>query len=458
MGLGEHDLIEFDASHSHQTMQIQPDVARGQAPSADDSETQDNSFASLQYRHIGRKDNALVISSSFKHGWVRESNDLSNDLTRAASNGCSTDAAKCLYSTAASLGVAEFSFNTDYTEAVGAHHLKAGLVYRSTSVSKFYDVTLQPNSFVQASALNVVDTSPNFGYAEAAFVQDSLQIDKRDSAEYGVRQDLLRFSTEDERNSFEQLSPRVKIAHAWSPRSNAYLYYGRLFSPFSFQNISPTPARELNPTDTGSPALKPQQGSLYEVGGNMPLKGADLGMRIWHEAEQNVVDDYRLGNTNVRQDLNFSQGVIDLQSVIVQKRLARSGRSFVSLTHGRVADKGCEFSVTAACISLSRDWVNADHDQRWAATAGQYIPSTSAWFTWTAIYGSGFSTSTCANCSLPPHLAFDVQFGHILRAGGTLSLTVHNLFDDRYTITNDELEGIHHARPTAIELNVTVGQ
>jgi len=87
--------------------------------------------------------------------------------------------------------------------------------------------------------------------------------------DYGLRADAFQLSSTQFRDGASQVSPRVKITRLFGPRAGAYAYYGRFFTPFSFENVSPAAAQLLNlPLQRTVAAfdLKPQRDSDYEIG------------------------------------------------------------------------------------------------------------------------------------------------------------------------------------------------
>jgi len=148
------------------------------------------------------------------------------------------------------------------------------------------------------------------------------------------------------------------VTQNFTARANVYAYYGRLFTPFPLDTLI-------------LPTLRPQRDSLYEFGGQAPLGAFDLGLRIMHKRSDDVIDDAQLATTNIRESVSFADGITDLQSLLVQRRTKTGGRDFVTLTHGRATVRGCTTSILVSCFAPN--WIAADADQRWSATAGQYI-------------------------------------------------------------------------------------
>lgn len=148
-----------------------------------------------------------------------------------------------------------------------------------------------------------------------------------------------------------------------------------------------------------------------------------------------------------------------MQSAYIQKKTARGAQSYLSLTHGRAALRGCVPNTFFSCLSIPDSWVSADYDQRWTATAGQSLPLRRGWITWNAAYGSGILSSQCSDCGAGAHLTFDVGGGLSLSSQTSVSVVIRNLLNDRYAITGvDELQGAHFSMPRSFEVNLSIGE
>jgi outer membrane receptor protein involved in Fe transport len=231
-----------------------------------------------------------------------------------------------------------------------------------------------------------------------------------------------------------------------------YVYFGRFFTPFSFENVSPVAAQKLNAPLQPSTAqfdLKPQRDTDLEVGAAAPLGPGELGVRIMQKDAADLIDDTQVGVTALHQDINYARGNVSSQSTYYQQGLGRGGRAYVSLTHTRAVNKGCETQLLAPCFGASDDWTPADHDQRWDVAGGIVINDRrGGWFAVDAEYGSGLSSSSCLpatdECKVPPHTVFHLESGVPLSQSVTLMLGVRNALNDRYRITYLNAQGNHY--------------
>jgi hypothetical protein len=472
------DTLNFDVMHSLQTFQIPPDTSNGAPAATDDNEYQGDTYASLQYRHAIGDHGSLSFGPSFKVSRLLDTNDLANDLAGAAGGSC-TDFSDCgFFSVFADRLARDYRFNADYEIRSPHHDVRTGVLYGDTIVDKHYIITLQPCNALNPSGGTFVatDTSPNVAHQQELYIQDSWKMGSLYQLDYGLRADSFQMFSTDFHNGFSQWSPRVKLTRSLGSRASVYAYYGRLFVPFSFENVSPTTAAALY-VPSSSPGitfdLKPERDSLYEIGGHLQVGAGELGLRIWHKNLSDDLDDTQVGPTNLHQDINFPQGQQNIQSAYYQQPLARDGRFYLSLTHSMADNSAnCETQLLQNCATggpPGGPWTQADHDQRWDANGGILLNDThSGWFGFNGEYGSGLSlgdTTVCPsrtdpdgntiNCKVPPHLVFNIEKGIAIGKNAALSVAIENLLNDRYAITlNSTLQGTHYATPRAINIGL----
>lgn len=471
------DYWNLTLSHASQRFQIPNDVLGGEPPATDDSETQNDVFAALQFHHALRAGGALSYGVGYKRSQIRDFADPSNDFIyginrNLASGGSLGDCANgivssCAFALYADRTSRDLTFNADNDVVSEKHDVRYGVTYGSTTVQKRYDVTLQPANFLSNAATTVSDDAPNIAHSEYAYLQDAWKMGANYQLDYGVRADSFQIASTEFRRGFSQLSPRVKLTRSFGRRANAYVYYGRFFTPFSFENVSPSAAQLLNLPNQPSPAqfdLRPERDSVYEVGGHLPLGPGQLGLRVMQKNASDLIDDTQVGVTALHQDINYAQGRISTQTAYYQQSLARGGRFYVSASRTRAVNRGCETQLLAPCFGAPDDWTQADHDQRWAATAGALWNDRhdGGWTALNGEYGSGLSSAMCdasaANCKVPPHLTFDAEKGIALRPGVALTFTMRNLLNDRYRITYLNAQGDHYASPRTLEVGLQFGK
>ncbi|HEY4441452.1 MAG TPA: carboxypeptidase regulatory-like domain-containing protein [Candidatus Elarobacter sp.] len=493
------NFLNVTLSHAYRTYQIPNDVAGGQPASTDDNETQDDLFAAAQFRHPIGDRGSLSFGPSYKRSRIRDLGDPNNDFIygMASNPGAPTDCANaltdptvsyvngtCGYSLNADRTAIDVGGNLDYVNRSAKHEVAFGGLYDATHVSKYYAVTLQPGNFLAPifspgtpdAAYTVVDTAPNVGHLAAVYLQDTWHMGDW-QLDYGARADTFKISSTEFASGFGQVSPRVKLSKNFGGRNSVYAYYGRFFTPFSLENVSPTAAYTLNLPNQPTPAqfdLKPQRDSVYEVGGHFAVGRGDLGVRVMQKNATDLIDDTQVGVTNLHQDINYQLGRIATQTAYYQRGLPNAGRFYVALTHTYSVNKGCETQLLAPCFGASDDWTPADHDQRVDVTSGLLVNDRhNGWFAIDGEYGSGLSSSqnpnggiTCGGpegntggpCKRTPHLTFDVEKGFGIAHNVALTLRVRNIFNDQYLVTYLNAQGNHWAAPRTIDVGLRFGR
>jgi hypothetical protein len=472
------DYANLTFIHSYQSFQIPNDVAGGEPASTDDNETQDDTFLAAQIHHTLASGGVLSYGVGYKQSRIRDFGDAQNDFIygynrNAAGGGTPSDCADgmvaaCAYSLNADRTARDALFNLDDTLFDGKHTVRFGASYDVTTVDKNYAVTLQPHNFLAPiltpttpnAAYTVADDAPNVAHTTSAYLQDSWAMSPIWLLDIGLRQDFFTIFSSQFQNGFAQTSPRVKLTRLYGQRASVYIYFGRFFTPFSLENVSPNAAHLLNLPNQPLPAqfdLRPQRDSVYEIGGHLPIGRGTLGVRIMQKTAIDLIDDTQVGVTALHQDINYAAGNISVQSAYYQLPLSAGGRAYLSLTHARSVNAGCETQLLAPCFGAPAGWTPADHDQNWDATSG--ILTNDRHGGWLAVdgeYGSGLSSAYCmpvsADCKVPPHTTFDVVKGIGLPGRTALTVSVYNIFNDRYRITYENAQGNHYAAGRTFEI------
>jgi hypothetical protein len=482
-----YDYLNFTLSHSLQTFQIPNNINGGEPASTDDSEIQNDTFAALQYRHAIGDHGLLSFGPSFKRSNILDYGDARNDfIYREALNitngGAPLDCATavktgiftpttCAYSLHGNALATDAAFNMDYEIQSARHDVRAGAAYDLTLVPKYYDITLQPLNFLAPryspktpfAAYSVIDNAPNVGHSESAYLQDSWTMGRACEVDYGLRLDAFQLFSTQFQDGATQVSPRLKFTRFFGTRASIYAYYGRFFTPFSFENVSPYAAYLLNLPLQRTPAsfdLKPQRDSDYEIGGHLPLGNGDLGVRLMRKNATDLIDDTQVGVTALHQDINYQHGRIATQTAYYQLPLPRNGRFYLSVNHTYSVNRGCETQLLAPCFGSPTDWTPADHMQQWGATSGVILNDTrGGWLSLDGEYGSGLSSGACAPmvpgfCEYTPHVVFDIEKGVALSRSVALTLRVGNLLNDRYFVTFENAQGNHYAQGRTVALGI----
>jgi len=494
------NYLNFILSNSLQTFQIPNDVNNGEPASTDDNETQADLFSALELRHpIGTR-GALTYVMGYKNSHIQDFGDPPNDWIYGealnvepppyGNGGTPTDCATaytpgvvnpnygpttCGYSLFSDRTAKDYLFKLDDALDDGVHTVRWGASYDITNVTKLYDIALQPGNFLAplfapatpGTPYAVVDNAPNDADTESAYLQDSWKMGSAYQLDYGLREDAFQVRSTEFDQGFSMLSPRIKLTRIFNPRASVYVFYGRYFTPFSFENVSPTAAYLLNLPIQPTLAqfdLKPQRDSVYELGGHLPLGAGNLGLRIVQRNATDLIDDTQVGVTALHQDINYDQGRIATQTAFFQQPILTNNSAFyVSFNHTYSVNKGCETQLLAPCFGSPTDWTPADHQQNWGATAGVLLNNRrGGWFSMDGEYGSGLSSGACPPttpgvCAYTPHTIVNVEEGVALGGNTRLVGRVGNLLDDRFFVTYINAQGNHYSTPRTFSLGLEFG-
>jgi hypothetical protein len=512
-----NDFINMTISHAFQTYQIPNDINTGQPATTDDNETQNDLIGAIQYRHPIGDHGSVSFGPSYRRSELRDFGDPNNDFiygealnpgvptdcanalvshgpvvnglvtnpvgNPAIDNGAGFSTSTCGFSLTDNRTAIDVGANLDYDNRSAHHDVRFGGLYDSTHVDKTYAVALQPGNFLAPiytpqtpdAPYTVVDNAPNVGHLAVAYLQDSWKLGNLYQADYGLRSDTFLVSSTQFDSGSGQISPRLKFTRNLGKRDSVYLFYGRFYTPFSLEDVSPTAAYSLNLPLQSSVAtfdLKPQRDSVYEFGGHFGVGRGDLGVRVMQKNATDLIDDTQVGVTDLHQDINYALGRIATQTAYYQLPLARASRFYFSATHTYSVNKGCETQLLAPCFGQSTDWTPADHDQRVDVTSGIVVNDRSGgWLAVDSEYGSGLSSSlnptggiTCAGpdlaqdiggpCKRTPHLTFDIQKGIGVSPGVALTFKMENIFNDLYEVTFLNAQGNHYAPPRTFEVGL----
>ena len=487
---GHNNFTDLTLIHSYRSYQIPNDVLGRQPASSDLNEKQEDTFLNLQFRQSLGDSGSLSFGPALKISRIRDFGDQPNDFTYGqalyqSTGGAPTDCANalspgapygvgtCAFSLRDDKTATDYRFQIDYVQRFGSHEIRAGGAYQYTDVVKTYAVTLQPGNFLAPlrtpgtpnAATTVLDTASNAGTTYESYLQDTWKLGKY-QLDYGTRYDYVSISSTGFAQQFGAFSPRVKITRFFGPRASVYGYFGRLFEPFSFENVDPRAAQLLNLPNQPTLAqfdLKPERDSLLEAGGHIPVGSGSLGLRFWQKNAKDLIDDTQVGVTLLHQDINYAVGRLSQQAAYYEAPLARSGRAYFSVAHTVSYNKGCETQLLAPCFGSPTDFTSADHDQRYSINGGALINDRhNGWVAFDGEYGSGLSSASCPgvtpNCKRTPHTIFALEKGFGLGPDMALTIRAQNLFNDRYFVTLLNAQGNHYAPPRTIDVGIRFGK
>jgi outer membrane receptor for ferrienterochelin and colicin len=333
---------------------------------------------------------------------------------------------------------------------------------------------LQPNNFLApletpstpGAPVSVVDDTPNVGNTYQSYVQDSWHLSDAYEADFGMRYDYFSIRSTDFAQGFGAFSPRLKLTRFFGPRASIYAYLGRFFEPFSFENVDPRAAAQLNLPLQATEAqfdLKPERDTQLEFGGHVPAGAGELGFRIWQKNANDLIDDTQVGVTALHQDINYTLGRLSAETLDYSRPLARNGRLYANVNHTVSLNAGCETQLLAPCFGAPTIFTPADHEQRWSITGGFLVNDRrSGWLSGDMEYGSGLSSAICLpasdDCKATPHTIFSLEKGFALGKNVALTARVQNLLNDRYFVTLLNAQGNHFAPPRTLDVGLRFGR
>jgi hypothetical protein len=492
---GNNAFTDLTVIHSFRTFQIPNDVHFGEPAGTDDSESQDDTFLSLQFRHALGETGSFSYGPAVKVSHIRDYGDPRDDwaygqaLNVAASpfgnGGSETDCANalatgnftpttCAFSLADDKTAIDYILQGDFVQRYGKHEVRAGVAYDLTKVDKDYAVTLQPGNFLAPvltpatpnAPITVVDGNPNVGNTYQSYVQDSWRLSDAYEVDYGLRYDFFTIRSTGFVQGFGAFSPRLKLTRFFGPRTSVYAYVGRFFEPFSFENVDPHAAQLLNlplqPTEAQFD-LEPERDTQIEFGAHVPAGNGELGFRIWQKNANNLIDDTQVGVTLLHQDINYVLGRLSAETLDYVDPVRNNGRVYASVTHTISLNSGCETQLLAPCFGAPTIYTPADHEQRWSINGGLlFNDRRGGWISGDVEYGSGLSSAFCMpatdDCKETPHTILAIEKGIAIGKNLALTVRIQNLLNDRYYVTLLNAQGNHYAPPREFDLGLRFGR
>jgi TonB-dependent receptor-like protein/carboxypeptidase family protein len=483
---GTNDFTNITFVHSRSTFQIPNDVNNGEPASTDDNEWQDDTFLALQIHHAIGSTGSLTFGPAFKTSTIQDFGDPINDFIYGealnveappyGNGGTSLDCQNalnpgavflpttCAFSLADQRTAVDEIVQADYAQSVGHHNVAAGVSYDLAHIFKDYSVTLQPNSFLGPAPVTVIDNNPNLGNTYQSYIQDSWRMSDAFQMDYGLRYDFFTIKSTQFAQGFGAFSPRLKLTRYIGQRASVYAYIGRFFEPFSFENVSPIAAQQLNlPLQRSLAAfdLKPERDTQLELGGHLPLGSGDLGFRVWQKNANDLIDDTQVGVTLLHQDINYTLGRLS-QEALNFTEPTQSGRVYFSIAHVVSLNKGCETQLLAPCFGSPTTYTPADHEQRYSVATGLLRnDDRGGWFSADGEYGSGLSSASCppgtpGYCKRTPHTTFNMEKGVAIAPHTALTFGVQNVLNDHYFVTYLNAQGNHYAPPRTFTTGIKV--
>ena len=413
-------------------------------------------FATLQYRgKVGKADSTQLAVTALHSGQTVYNNNPTVDamtlMTEHIDNSIE-------YNPNATRNVHHLQTEGSYIAPRGDHKFKAGFVDDEQNGNESYNIqaasqlaldelyNLAPNLCPTGKLTGAKDVNGNpvfvatsnvyptlavqrTGSYRAAYAQDTWQISKRFTVNYGLRADWY-YQTQNlgqpAVNAF-QLSPRVNFGYKLTARDDLRAAYNRLF------NTPPLAQGAI----VGEP-IQPETLSQYDLAIEHRLgHGQTLSLGYYYKDIRNQVDVGLLipgSEIGLYSGVNFQIGAV--HGIEFSYDISPPGGvgwdSFVNATYSAAMPSG--FDNTGAPAPTYND-----HDQRETLGLGvAYSWKSGASVATTLDYGSGLASSVVPpNTERTSRTQVDMHMttgSHLFHGKGGLSLDVTNLFDERNVI------------------------
>ncbi len=427
-----------------------------QADHMDINQHEVSEFATLQYhRRVGDNDSAQIAITALHSGQTVDNNNVHFDaqtlFTQHVDNSVE-------YDPSSTRNVHHLQGEGSYQAVRGNHKLKAGFLVDAQTGHETYNI--QAESQLALDELHVV--APNLcpvghltgamdvlgnpvyvatssayptvslsrvGSYKAGYIQDTWQISKRFSANYGLRVDAYTQNQSLGQSSVSDVvySPRFNFSYKLSKQDDVRWSYDKLFD---------TPPLAQGAI-VGQP-IQPETLNQYDISIEHRLPhGQTISLGYYYKDIRNQVDTGLLipgSEIGLYSAVNFQVGAV--HGTEFSYNIAPAGGvgwdAFVNGTYSVASPNGND-STGAAAPTYN------DHDQRETVGTGlayQWKSGASAALTFD--YGSGLASSVVPpNTSRTSRTQTDLHMttgDHLFGGKGGLGLDVTNLFDSRNVI------------------------
>ena len=435
-----------------QTIKLASQEAAGQ----DINQKEVSEFATLQFQqksHSGDQ-SQFAVTALHSGQTVNNSNpfvDATTLMTQHIDNSIE-------YNPNATRNVHHLQAEGSYSATRGSHKLKAGFLWDAQNGNESYNIqaasqlaldelyNLAPSLCPTGKLTGAKDVNGNpvfvatsnayptllvqrTGSYKAAYVQDTWQLSKRFTVNYGVRADWFSQSENLGQSTVDafMLSPRINFSYKLTARDDLRWAYNRLF------NTPPLAQGAI----VGQ-AIQPETLSQYDISIEHRLgHGQTLGLAYYYKDIKNQVDTGLLipgSEIGLYTAVNFGKGAV--HGVEASYNISPPGGigwdSFVNLTYSSAMPNGLD--NTGAPVPDYND-----HDQRFTAGLGvAYAWKGGASVATTLDFGTGLASSIVPpNSDRTSRTQIDMHMttgDHMFKGKGGLNLDVTNLFDNRKVI------------------------
>jgi len=297
------------------------------------------------------------------------------------------------------------------------------------------------------------------------FVQSALQVSPAFELRIGTRFDAhvapLAPTT-------SQLSPRIRLNWRAGPRTNAWVYYGRLFVPANIEDFHVL-ASAAQGGSIGQATL-PERDHFYESGVVRKIGSAVVAKVVaYHRNNSPGIDDNTLPGTALSTSVNVASVRVTGIEFVGDVRPVGPWSGYVNAALSHASARG---PVTGGFFPTAYPTgaFDQDHDQRLSMLASAQYANNSWYVSATAIYGSGL---TNGNPGAEPNRVGLFDFNRAVKVrpsaignvgvGGTVmvgrhtlhpELFVDNVLNHRYLLKGAFTSGPAVGRPRTVQMRV----
>ncbi|MDR3691464.1 MAG: TonB-dependent receptor [Fimbriimonas sp.] len=431
-------------------------LASQQADGMDINQHEVSEFATLQYaRHISSTDSMQFALTALHSGQAVDNNNPTVDATTLMTQHIDNSIE---YNPEATRNIHHFQGEGSYSATRGSHRIKAGFLLDAQTGHESYNIqaasqlaldelhAVAPNLCPPGALTGAKDVNGNpvfiassnvyptlavqrNGAYKSAYVQDTWQISKRFSVNYGFRGDWY--------NQDQNLGQPPVDTFALSPRANfSYKLTARDDLRWSYDHLFNTPPLAQGAI-VGEP-IQPETLDQYDASIEHRLgHGQTLSLGYYYKDIRNQVDVGLLipgSEIGLYSGVNFQIGAVHGVefSYNISPPSGTGWDAFVNVTYSAAMPSGND-NTGAPAPEFN------DHDQRETLGTGlAYSWKNGASMAATFDYGSGLASSTVPpSTDRTPRTQMDLHMStgdHLFGGKGGLGLDVTNLFDTRTVI------------------------
>ena len=426
----------------------------------DEFQKETNQYSHLVWRHDSSQDRYFSLAGYVRHTRATFQTDPLNVLAYTEDPAEPFSAAnqdRFAYS-----GGIRF----DYTQRVGPDHvIKTGFqVDRTQAVNKTRLRAFLRDGLGDPTGEVISRNADNrtIGWREELWIQDQWTPWDQWTLNLGLRFDQIQGLTHD-----GQISPRLGVTYALSPRHVLHVFYGRLFTP---PNLEAVPFLQLNtlgttaePENLTKRTVEPERAHYFEVGSSHALgKAVTVELTGFYKLSKNLSDAGQFGSTPLLNFFAFERGWqrgVDLAiKVKFFDNLYGRGNVAWGQCRGKKLQSG-HFLLEQAEINDidSRSGVYCDHMQSMTSSAVlTYHPFPHTTITGQMFFGSGLRTAELGektnSSHSPSHTTYNLSIDQVLPLWDNykmvLGFDVINLLDQRVFLNQGEGSiglGVSHA-------------